>query len=187
MTDVRHCPQGHEVPVGETVCPVCGEPLLEDPPTPGRSLWDVMGQTSAAVEPMTPPLPELDSEPLDLDELDAEARAEDAAETMAGSGGVVMPKPAGEATAVELPRRCRVSAVLGVLAVPLAGLAIFPPPFWTRLPAMILGLAAVYTGLVGLGEVRATNGPRAGRGLAIIGIVLGTVGMFLFTLLEALG
>ena len=81
--------------------------------------------------------------------------------------------------------RCRTSLVLGIAALLLAGLGLVPPTFWTSLPALVAGLVAVYTGLVGTGETGATSGRhQRGRGEAMTGIGLGTLGMFLPRLLQ---
>ena len=77
-------------------------------------------------------------------------------------------------------RSCRTSLVLGIAALLLAGLGLVPPTFWTSLPALVAGLVAVYTGLVGTGETGTTSGEHLrGRGEAMAGIGLGTLGMFL--------
>ena len=82
-------------------------------------------------------------------------------------------------------RSCRTSLVLGIAALLLAGLGLVPPTFWTSLPALVAGLVAVYTGLVGTGETGTTSGKHLrGRGEAMAGIGLGTLGMFLPRLLQ---
>ena len=82
-------------------------------------------------------------------------------------------------------RSCRTSLVLGIAALLLAGLGLVPPTFWTSLPALVAGLVAVYTGLVGAGETGTTSGEHLrGRGEAMAGIGLGTLGMFLPRLLQ---
>ena len=82
-------------------------------------------------------------------------------------------------------RSCRTSLVLGIAALLLAGLGLVPPTFWTSLPALVAGLVAVYTGLVGTGETGTTSGEHLrGRGEAMAGIGLGTLGMFLPRLLQ---
>ena len=82
-------------------------------------------------------------------------------------------------------RSCRTSLVLGIAALLLAGLGLVPPTFWTSLPALVAGLVAVYTGLVGTGETGTTSGEHLrGRGEAMAGISLGTLGMFLPRLLQ---
>ena len=82
-------------------------------------------------------------------------------------------------------RSCRTSLVLGIAALLLAGLGLVPPTFWTSLPALVAGLVAVYTGLVGTGETGAASGRhQRGRGEAMVGIGLGTLGMFLPRLLQ---
>ena len=82
-------------------------------------------------------------------------------------------------------RSCRTSLVLGIAALLLAGLGLVPPTFWTSLPALVAGLVAVYTGLVGAGETGTTSGEHLrGRGEAMAGISLGTLGMFLPRLLQ---
>ena len=50
---------------------------------------------------------------------------------------------------------------------------------------LVAGLVAVYTGLVGAGETGTTSGEHLrGRGEAMAGISLGTLGMFLPRLLQ---
>ena len=65
-----------------------------------------------------------------------------------------------------------------------AGLGLVPPVIWTSLPALLVGLVAVYTGLVGISET-GSKGLR-GRGKATVGIALGTLGMFLPRMLQML-
>ena len=55
---------------------------------------------------------------------------------------------------------------------------------WTSLPALVAGLVAVYTGLVGIGETSSKG--LGGRGKAMVGIALGTLGMFLPRMLQML-
>ncbi|MDP7275845.1 MAG: DUF4190 domain-containing protein [Planctomycetaceae bacterium] len=187
-------------PDQETVAPPVGdrdEPLDEpdtvaDEPRP-RGLWEVMQKSSPTVSPLSepielddlvkshaesPPGPETDQDIDDgQDEETAEPmgpdKDEDGKNDWAG-------KPADRS------RRCRASLILGVLAMLLAGVGLLPPEFWTRLPALFAGLAAVYTGLVGIDEIRSASRPATGRLEAISGIGLGTLGMFLTRILDAL-
>ena len=71
-----------------------------------------------------------------------------------------------------------------LFATLLAGLGLVPPVIWTSLPALVAGLVAVYTGLVGIGETSSKG--LGGRGKAMVGIALGTLGMFLPRMLQML-
>lgn len=173
------------------------EPLDEpdtvaDEPRP-RGLWEVMQTSPPTVSPLSEPIelddlvkspaesspgPETDQDIDDgQDEETAEPKGPDKDEDDQNEWAG---KP------VVRSRRCRASLILGVLAMLLAGVGLLPPEFWTRLPALIAGLAAVYAGLVGIGEIRSVSRPATGRFEAIFGIGLGTLGMFLTRILDAL-
>ena len=69
--------------------------------------------------------------------------------------------------------------VLGALAVPASLLAVIPA-FWSKVPAMACGLAALVLGNIAVGEIRRSRGritglpwARAGIGLGACGILLG--------------
>ncbi len=152
----------------------------------GRSLWDVMGRndqpadntnTADSNQPPGPTDgPELpDDAPVELDEA---TRDENLDEPERESE----PKDPGRV----LSRSCRISLVTGSIATPLAGLGLVPPVIWTSLPALAVGLVAVYTGLVGISETRSASRRRRGALEAVIGISLGTLGMFLPRMLQLL-
>ena len=159
----------------------------------GRSLWDVMGRndqtadntnTADSNQPPGPILPELpDDDPVELDEA---TRDEDTDE--AEHEPEYEPEYESEPTDPErvLSRSCRISLVTGSIATPLAGLGLVPPVIWTSLPALAVGLVAVYTGLVGISETRSASRRRRGALEAVIGISLGTLGMFLPRMLQLL-
>jgi hypothetical protein len=150
----------------------------------GRSLWDVMGRndqtTDNTADSNQPPGPTdrpvlPDDAPVELDEA---TRDEDPDEPERESE----PKDPDRV----LSRSCRISLVTGSIAIPLAGLGLVPPVFWTSLPALAVGLVAVYTGLVGISETRSASRRRRGALEAVIGISLGTLGMFLPRMLQLL-
>jgi len=66
--------------------------------------------------------------------------------------------------------------VLGALALLLC---------WTIIGGILLGLIAVVLGIVAV--VRARSGRAAGTGLAVTGIVLGTIGLIIAGVLVAVG
>jgi hypothetical protein len=66
----------------------------------------------------------------------------------------------------------------GVLALPLAGLAYYPEFTW-KLPASAMGFGALAVGFLAWNEIGRSRGRRTGRLFAIIGMLLGIVGMFL--------
>ncbi len=70
----------------------------------------------------------------------------------------------------------------GIISILLAGLGLVPPVIWTSVPALMVGLVAVYTGLVGISDTRSSSG----RVEAMVGIGLGTLGMFLPRMLQML-
>ena len=156
------------------------EPPQEDQggtePLRSRGLWGMMQQgqddPGVAAEETMPQLPEI--EPMEL----AEA-------TEVETGGDD-PEQASMVTGQNLSRSCRTSLVTGIAATLLAGLGLVPPVIWTSLPALLAGLVAVYTGLVGAGETRSSPDRLRGWREAVIGIGLGTLGMFLPRLLQML-
>ena len=156
------------------------EPPQEDQggtePLRSRGLWGMMQQgqddPGVAAEETMPQLPEI--EPMEL----AEA-------TEVETGGDD-PEQASMVTGQNLSRSCRTSLVTGIAATLLAGLGLVPPVIWTSLPALLAGLVAVYTGLVGASETRSSPDRLRGWREAVIGIGLGTLGMFLPRLLQML-
>ncbi len=81
-------------------------------------------------------------------------------------------------------RRAFTAAVMGGLSIPLSGLALINAG-WSRLPAMMLGSAAVLTGLIAAQEIQRSGGRKTGRRQAISGIVTGIIGSFLGPLVIA--
>ncbi len=175
-------------PVDDTAEDSADSPAEHDE-SRGRSLWDVMGQNNQAADNTNtadsnqppgptdgPVLPELpDDDPVELDEA---TRDEDPDELERE------PEPTDPGRV--LSRSCRISLVTGSIATPLAGLGLVPPVIWTSLPALAVGLVAVYTGLVGISETRSASRRRRGALEAVIGISLGTLGMFLPRMLQLL-
>ena len=161
------------------------EPPQEDQggtePLRSRGLWGMMQQgqddPGDAAEETMPQLPEI--EPMEL----AEATE---VETGGDETGGDDPEQASMVTGQNLSRSCRTSLVTGIAATLLAGLGLVPPVIWTSLPALLAGLVAVYTGLVGASETRSSPDRLRGWREAVIGIGLGTLGMFLPRLLQML-
>ena len=169
-------------PTGENAEP--GHQDIEPPPEDqggteplrSRGLWGMMqqgqGDPDGVVEENMPQLPEV--EPMEL----AEATEVETGETD--------PEQAPIVTGQKLSRSCRTSLITGIAATLLAGLGLVPPVIWTSLPALLAGLVAVYTGLVGASETRSSPDRLRGWREAVIGIGLGTLGMFLPRLLQML-
>ena len=161
------------------------EPSQEDQagtePLRSRGLWGMMqqgqGDPDGVVEENMPQLPEV--EPMEL----AEATEVEATEVETGEDD---PEQASIVTGQKLSRSCRTSLVTGIAATLLAGLGLVPPVIWTSLPALLAGLVAVYTGLVGASETRSSPDRLRGWREAVIGIGLGTLGMFLPRFLQML-
>ena len=161
------------------------EPPQEDQvgtePLRSRGLWGMMQQgqddPGDAAEENMPQLPEV--EPMEL----AEATEVETTEVETGGDD---PEQASMVTGQNLSRSCRTSLVTGIAATLLAGLGLVPPVIWTSLPALLAGLVAVYTGLVGASETRSSPDRLRGWREAVIGIGLGTLGMFLPRLLQML-
>ena len=78
-------------------------------------------------------------------------------------------RPAGAGFAIA-------ALVLGILAV---------LSCWTVLGGILLGLAAIVLGIVGWR--RARSGAATGGGMAVTGVVLGTIGLILSVILIAVG
>lgn len=161
------------------------EPPQEDQggtePLRSRGLWGMMQQgqddPGDAAEETMPQLPEI--EPMEL----AEATEVETTEVETGGDD---PEQASMVTGQNLSRSCRTSLVTGIAATLLAGLGLVPPVIWTSLPALLAGLVAVYTGLVGASETRSSPDRLRGWREAVTGIGLGTLGMFLPRLLQML-
>ena len=161
-----------------------------------KGLWGVMQHDDAGPgaddEQQPPEMPEAD--PVELDE----ATAEDASEEDASEEGASEEDEADEEddwdedesdagpdeSAGASSKSCGISLTAGIIATLLAGLGLVPPVIWTSLPALVAGLVAVYTGLVGIGETSSKG--LGGRGKAMVGIALGTLGMFLPRMLQML-
>jgi len=162
----------------------------------GRSLWDVMGRndqttdntnTADSNQPPGPTDgPELpDDDPVELDEANRDEDPDEPERESEPTDPDPDPDPDRDPDRV-LSRSCRISLVTGSIATPLAGLGLMPPVIWTSLPALVVGLVAVYTGLVGISETRSASRRRRGALEAVIGISLGTLGMFLPRMLQLL-
>lgn len=144
-----------------------------------RGLWDVMQQGDED-EPgdTVPELPE--TEPVEL--ADATGAPEDNWNEGEAGEDEDEPDPAPAARPRKSSRSCRISLVTGIISILLAGLGLVPPVIWTSVPALMVGLVAVYTGLVGISDTRSSSG----RVEAMVGIGLGTLGMFLPRMLQML-
>lgn len=162
-----------------------------------KGLWGVMQRDDAGpvdeAEPPPPEMPELpgmpEVEPMELDEAtesdipeEDEEDEEDREDEEGEEGDWDEDEPAESVRASS--KSCGISLAAGIIATLLAGLGLVPPVIWTSLPALLAGLMAVYTGLVGIGET-GSKGLR-GRGKATVGIALGTLGMFLPRMLQML-
>jgi len=80
-----------------------------------------------------------------------------------------------------VPRRARGAGralLLGLLALPAAALS-FLPDIWIRIPATLVGFAALMAGLLAVGEIRSSRGRKTGMKMAGTGIVLGIAAMLL--------
>jgi hypothetical protein len=76
------------------------------------------------------------------------------------------------------------ACLCGLLALPLSALALLPQA-WLRLPATGVGFAAMMLGLLGWQDIRAARGRQTGIELALGGIALGVLSMFLGPILFA--
>ena len=147
-----------------------------------KGLWGVMQHDDAGPgtddEQQPPEMPEAD--PVELDEATAEdiSKADEAADWDEDESDEPT-APLGASS-----KSCGISLAAGIIATLLAGLGLVPPVIWTSLPALVAGLVAVYTGLVGIGETGSKG--LGGRGKAMVGIALGTLGMFLPRMLQML-
>ncbi|HEY2253663.1 MAG TPA: hypothetical protein VGH74_21465 [Planctomycetaceae bacterium] len=81
-------------------------------------------------------------------------------------------------------RRAVTAAALGILSIPLSGLALINAG-WSRLPATALGFVAILTGLIASQEIQRSGGRKTGRRQAITGIITGIIGAFLGPLVIA--
>jgi len=159
-----------------------------------RGLWDMMQQT-----------PDVPTEVPADEPINLEAAAElasrhdensdensDRDDEWAGDGTADLdeswqqPETAASPDNRPMSRSCRVSLIAGVASLLLAGLGLVPPIIWTSLPALLVGLLAVYTGLVGSSESSGTASRFRGRQVGLAGAALGVVGIFLPRLLQVL-
>ncbi len=84
----------------------------------------------------------------------------------------------------EPSRGAFLSLLVGVLALPMTLLSAMPE-IWTRIPAAIVGLGALVIGLISYSEIQRSRGRQSGKGLAMTGMTLGTIAMFLGPLVVA--
>lgn len=76
------------------------------------------------------------------------------------------------------------SVLVGALALPMTLFAAMPE-IWARLPATILGLGSLVLGVMSYSEIQRSKGRQSGTGLAMTGMALGTIAMFLGPLVVA--
>ena len=76
------------------------------------------------------------------------------------------------------------SFLVGLFAIPLTLLAM-RPEIWTRIPAALVGFGALVLGLISFNEIQHSRGRQTGKGLSMLGMVLGTIAMFLGPLVIA--
>ncbi len=76
------------------------------------------------------------------------------------------------------------SFLVGLLALPMT-LWAMQPEIWTRIPAALVGFGALVVGLLAFNEIQHSRGQQTGKGLAILGMLFGTVSMFLGPLVIA--
>lgn len=70
------------------------------------------------------------------------------------------------------------SAIGGVFGLGMTALALLPS-IWARLPATILGFFALTIGIMSLSEIRNSRGRQTGSQLAMFGMCVGVIAMFL--------
>lgn len=120
-----------------------------------------------------------ESDHLDDDGLDDNSAETSPRFTAASPAAVAWEHPVPRSTVREgLSRQAVVSLALGALALPLTLLAIFPG-FWGKVPASLLGTAALFLGFHAESTIRRSRGKLCGRGLAHAGVILGIAGMLL--------
>lgn len=175
-----------ETPVGETepaskrqtTGTAEAEDSTETPePTPASSskpkgLWSLMkpATATAAAEHAAPD--DEDTDAGDFDEENADDEDDD-------------DESADETTPTEDTARSRGALfclLLGIAALPTSLLSLFPQ-FWMRIPTTILGFSALLIGYLAIGDIRRARGKLSGQSLAYIGMLAGTVAMFLGPLL----
>jgi hypothetical protein len=110
----------------------------------------------------------------------APGAAEPSAPFGAAAGTAAPARPSGptEPVVPTWSRPALAAAGLGVLAIPLAGLAALPHVAW-RVPALVFGLFGMSVGYLAVSECRRARGRRLGRSFAWTGVVAGLAGMFL--------
>ena len=135
------------------------------------------------------PLPQSEV-PVPKSEIPLPADADPSDAALAEVFGIPLEEPAflsqKHAAAVRAGRSLKalVAASLGGLSILLSFLALIDA-FWTKIPATLVGFAAILLGMQAASEIRHSAGRQSGRNLAIAGIVCGVVGIFLGPLILA--
>jgi len=154
----------------------------DQPVSSPRSLWEVMGDSptaSRSADPVDPSVRPHDpaEQPVPPQNVGEES-ADDRVLPASRTSSEPVSTPQGEPVASVCSGRAMFSFVIGILSLPTAALAMFEDVVW-NLPAFVLGFGAVLAGLAALGEIRRSRGQQTGRALALVGILLGAVGMYL--------
>ena len=144
--------------------------------TNARGLWEVIeGEKSTPALPVEAPV-ELGA--LQVAGAESPPMLESIEEKTAGETAAVS-EPGQVDHEVRLSNNSVWSLAAGAASLPLSALAPVSPTLWLRLPALACGLGAGYLGFLAIGEIRKAAGRGKGQGLALAGIALGILGMFL--------
>lgn len=154
----------------------------DQPMASPRSLWEVMGDgptASRSAELADPSVRPHDptEQPVPSENVGGES-VDDCFLPVSRTSSQPISTPPGEPVTSICSRRAMLAFTTGLLSLPTAALAMFDDAVW-NLPAFVLGFGAVLAGLAALGEIRRSHGEQTGRPLALAGILLGAVGMFL--------
>jgi hypothetical protein len=190
-------------PPGAAAPAASAQPATEKPPTSTpvrKGLWGVM--QSAPPAPALPPAPAKSEFPDPKSQITASEIQNPKSEIEPPLAAP--PSDAALADVIGLPpaetellsqkhaaavrtgrsRKGLIAASLGGLSILLSFLALIDV-FWSKIPATLVGFAAILLGMQAASEIQRSAGRQTGRRLVIAGIICGVVGVFLGPLILA--
>jgi hypothetical protein len=165
----------------------------EEPATGGsgrKGLWGVM--QSPPPQPVPPPAPVRSEVPNPKSEIESpesnvsipsDAALADVIGILPDESGLLSQRHAATVRA-GTSRKGLLAASLGGLSILLSLLALIDA-FWSKIPATLVGFAAILLGMQAASEIQHSAGRQTGRKLVIAGILCGIAGIFLGPLILA--
>ena len=158
-------------------------PVPAPPPAPAKS---EIRQTTSEIESPTSEIPNPKSQippPRPADAAPADEALADVFGLPRGETELLSHKHAA-AVRTGRSRKGLLAASLGGLSILLSFLALIDV-FWSKIPATLVGFAAILLGMQAASEIQHSAGRQTGRRLVIAGIICGVVGVFLGPLILA--